>query len=581
VSRPRAVRATVWAPRASRSVDLCLHDRRVPMVAQGNGWWRTAHAVLRAGVDYAFSVDGGKPLPDPRSPWQPDGPHGWSRWVDHAAFDWQDQAYQPPAWPGAILYEMHVGTFTPGGTFESAIDRLDEVADLGITHLELMPVAEFPGSRGWGYDGVDLYAPFSGYGGPDAMKRFVAAAHDRDLAVLLDVVYNHFGPDGNYLETFAPYLSDRYRTAWGPAVNLDGPGSDEVRRFFLDNALGWLRDYHLDGLRLDAVHALVDTSAVHFLEQLSAEVERLEGELGRTIVIVAESDLGDPRVVRPRDEHGLGIDAQWNDEFCHALHAVLSGETDGIHADFHGIGDLATAIRDVFVYTGQWSAYRQRDQGRPVQRDLPRWKFVSFLQNHDQAGNRVVGERSSQLLDPDALKVAAALILLGPNVPLLFAGEEWGAGSPFLYFTDHTDAALGEAVRRGRREEFAAHGRDDQVADPQAEETFLRSRLDWSERPSPPHDLLLVWHRRLCRLRRELPRLHAGSWPSVTSRDSWLGVERNGAFLAASFGASNQTVPVPGGVTWRLELASDDRVVLGADGLELPPRSIALLLSTV
>ena len=467
-----SVPARVWVPFAKDRVELCLRGDRVPLEQTTGGWWQSRDLELADGTDYAFSIDGGDPRPDPRSRWQPDGVHGWSRWVDHERFTWPDQGHQPPAWESAVLYELHVGTFTTAGTFDAAIDHLDDLVELGISHVELMPVAEFPGARGWGYDGVNLYAPKSGYGGPDGLKRFVAAAHDRGLAVLLDVVYNHFGPDGNYLGAFGPYLSDRHKTLWGAAVNLDGAGSDEVRRYLVDNAVQWMRDYHLDGLRLDAVHAFLDTSAVHFLEELSAEVDQLETALARRMMLIAESDLGDPRVVRPRHRHGYGMDAQWNDEFHHALHVVLTSERDGILGDFHGIDDVATAIRDVVVYQGQRSQYRQRNQGRPIDRDLPRWKFVSFFQNHDQTGNRAHGERSSQLLGEDALMVAAALVLLGPNVPMLFAGEEWAASAPFLYFTDHQDSgprrcrspgptsAVRGRRRARRRDPRPAGGRD-------------------------------------------------------------------------------------------------------------------------
>jgi maltooligosyltrehalose trehalohydrolase len=577
--------AEVWAPNATHRVELCLRNRRIPLEPAAGGWWRSREPELDHGTDYAFSIDGHDPRPDPRSRWQPDGPHGWSRWIDHEKFAWPDDGYQPPAWESAVVYELHVGTFTPLGTFDGAVGRLDDLVALGISHVELMPVAEFPGARGWGYDGVDLFAPKSSYGGPDGMKRFVAAAHDRGLAVLLDVVYNHFGPDGNYLAEFGPYLSERHRTLWGAAVNLDGPGSDEVRRFFIDNAVQWLRDYRCDGLRLDAIHAFIDTSAVHFLEQLSMEVDALEQTLDRRLMVIAESDLGDPRIVRPREQHGIGLDAQWNDEFRHALHAVLTEERDGIHGDFRGIEDLGTAIRDVFVYQGQRSEYRNRRHGRPVDRDLPRWKFVSFFQNHDQTGNRAQGERSSQLLAPDALMVAAGLVLLGPNVPMLFAGEEWAAGTPFLYFTDHPDADLGAAVREGRRQEFAAFGwPEDEIPDPQAADTFERSRLDWDERTRAPNARMLEWHRRLIGLRRGLPQLAADAWPEVAvdADAGWITVRRNGTLLLANLGAGVATLALPHDTErWRIEVASSELVALGRDDdatIDVPPVSVVLLL---
>jgi maltooligosyltrehalose trehalohydrolase len=577
--------ARVWAPRAECTVDVLLGKRRIPLERRENGWWEGAPDALEHGTEYAFSLDGLPPRPDPRSPWQPEGPHGPSRWVDHARHEWQDDGWQPPAWQSAVVYELHIGAFTPEGTLDSAIEHLDDLVELGVSHLELMPVAEFPGAHGWGYDGVDLYAVESSYGGPEALKRFVGAAHARGLAVLLDVVYNHFGPDGNYLMEFGPYLTDRYHTPWGDAVNLDGAGSDEVRRFFIDNAIQWLRDYHLDGLRLDAVHALIDTSAKHFLEQLSEEVDELEAELGRPLVLVAESDLGDPRIVRPREEHGYGMDAQWNDESRHALHVTLTREQDGIHGDFSGLRDLCTAISEVFVYQGQRSAFRERGHGRPVG-GLPRSKFVSFMQNHDQTGNRAKGERSSHLLEPDALKVAAALVLLGPNVPMLFFGEEWAASTPFLYFADHQDPELAEAVRQGRRREFAAFGwPEEDVPDPGAVETFQRSKLDWAERDKPPHSELLEWHRRLIRVRRELPHLAAGPAPDVRCDVDvgWLTIERSGTLVAVNVGEAEVTLDLPGGSRrWRLELASRDEVAhadtSNEGGLVLAPMTAALLL---
>ena len=456
------------------------------MTARADGWW-TAEAVSAApGTDYAFRLDGGPPLPDPRSVWQPQGVHGPSRVLDHGAFPWTDGRWQQGPLPSAVLYELHVGTFTPEGTFEAAIARLDHLVDLGITHVELMPVAEFPGSRGWGYDGVDLYAPHHAYGGPEGLKRLVNACHAKGFAVLLDVVYNHLGPAGNYLERFGPYFTARHQTPWGPAVNLDGPGSDEVRRFFCDNALMWLRDYHLDGLRLDAVHALVDTSAVSFLEQLAAEVHALEAHLGRHLVLIAESDLNDPRVVRPPELGGYGLGAQWSDDFHHALHTVLTGERDGYYADFGSLADLAKALTGTFVYDGRYSHFRGRRHGRPTA-GLTGDHFLGYLQNHDQIGNRAQGERSSHLPNSGRLKIAAALVLTSPFIPLLFQGEEWGASTPFQYFTDHDDPELGRAVREGRRVEFAGFGwAPEAIPDPQDPATFARSKLDWQERARSP-----------------------------------------------------------------------------------------------
>ena len=480
--------------------------------------------------EYSLSLAGGPTRPDPRSHWQPRGVHGPSQVVNHEAFPWTDAGWAGTDLATAVIYELHVGTFTAEGTFEAAIDRLDHLVSLGVTAIELMPVNEFPGERGWGYDGVDLYAPHHAYGGPDGLKRLVDACHTRGLAVVIDVVYNHLGPAGNYLGEFGPYFTDRYNTPWGDAVNFDDAGSAEVRNFFIENALHWLEHYHADGLRLDAVHAIYDMSATHLLEELATRVDELEAQLGRSLWLIAESDLNDPKVVRPRDEHGFGIDAQWSDDLHHALHALLTGEREGYYSDFGDVADVAKALRDAFVYDGRESAFRGRRHGRPTD-GLPGSRFLGYLQTHDQVGNRAVGERTSALMSADLLKVGAALVLTSPFVPMLFQGEEWGATTPFQYFTDHEDPALGRAVSEGRRREFEAFGwAPDQVPDPQDPETFARSKLDWSELAEQPHADLFEWHRQLIRLRREVPALNDGRKDLVhTKHDEdggWLIVER-------------------------------------------------------
>jgi maltooligosyltrehalose trehalohydrolase len=515
------------------------------------GWFRTDAAEIDAGGDYGFSLDGGPPLPDPRSPWQPHGVHGPSRQVDHSAFAWTDAGWAAPELADVVVYELHVGTFSPEGTFEGAITHLDHLVDLGITAVEVMPVAEFPGRRGWGYDGVHLWAPHSAYGGPDGFKRLVDACHARDLAVVLDVVYNHLGPDGNYLPQFGPYFTDRYSTPWGEAVNFDGPDSDDVRAFVVDNACMWVRDYHVDGLRLDAVHAIVDTSAVHVVEEVADAVHRLAADLGRRAWMVAESDLNDPRVVRDPELGGWGCDAQWSDDFHHALHAVLSGERTGYYADFGSVAQLAKALRQAYVYDGCRSEHRRRRHGRPPTGLAPT-RFFGFAQNHDQVGNRATGERSAALMGTGRLKIAAALVLCSPFVPMLFQGEEWGASTPFQYFTDHGDADLGRAVSEGRRREFAAFGWDpDDVPDPQDPETFRRSRLDWDELGRPPHDEVLAWHKELIALRREVPAL-AGTEvgaPDVRFDEAagWLVLQRGPLSVVCNLSDAEQTVPLDGG----------------------------------
>jgi maltooligosyltrehalose trehalohydrolase len=568
---------SVWAPDAAR-VDLVLTSGRVAMQPVERGWW-TSPAPVPAGSDYRFSVDGGDPLPDPRSPWQPAGVQGASRAVDHDTFAWTDNGWQAPPLASGVIYELHVGTFTTEGTFEAAIARLDHLKRLGVTHVEFMPVNEFPGTRGWGYDGVDLFAPHHRYGGPEGLKRLVDACHARGLGVLIDVVYNHLGPTGNYLAAFGPYFTNRYATPWGDAVNLDGPGSDGVRRFICDNALMWLRDYHADGLRLDAVHALIDTSSTHILEQLAAEVDALEAALGRHLVLVAETDLNDPRLVRGRESGGYGIDAQWNDDFHHALHVALTGERRGYYEDFEALRHLAEAMEHAFVYRGAYSPHRQRAHGRSPE-GLPAARFVHCMQNHDQVGNRARGERSSHLMSVGRLKIAAALVLMPPYVPLLFQGEEWGATAAFQYFTEHEDPDLARAVSEGRRREFVAFGwQPEDVPDPQAPETFLRSRLDWTEIAREPHASLLAWHRDLITLRRRGAAIatdDARPRAGYDDKAGWLVVSFGDRTVACNLGPRAQHVPLDPGV-FEILLASEDSVRLVANGVQLPPDSVAIL----
>ncbi|WP_019558642.1 malto-oligosyltrehalose trehalohydrolase [Thioalkalivibrio sp. ALE12] len=570
----------VWAPEANR-VELECGDNRMPMDHRADGWWSLYTEQLVHGSDYAFRVDGNGPFPDPRSAWQPQGVHGPSRWLDHARFVWNDAGWQAPPLAAAVIQEIHVGTFTPAGSFDGVAERLDHLAELGVTHLELMPVAEFPGARGWGYDGVNLYAPHHAYGGPEGLKRLVDACHQRGLAVLLDVVYNHLGPDGNYLAQFGPYFTDHYQTPWGDAVNLDGPDSDTVRRFFIDNARMWLRDYHLDGLRLDAVHAIVDTSATHFLEQLAAEVQRLGRELGRHLVVIAENDRNDPRVTRPVEVGGYGLDAQWNEDFHHALHALLTSESDAYYADFGQLADLARVLNRGLAYDGRYSHYRRRTHGRPAS-DLPGRRFVGCLQNHDQIGNRARGDRIGTQLAPGLLEIGAALVLTSPFVPLLFQGEEWAATAPFLYFTDHVDADLGRAVSEGRRREFAAFLRDPRdIPDPQSRETFVRSRLDWDERERAPHARILRWYRALIALRHTHWTFADDRLESIEVRFDeaarWLEIQRPGLLLACNLTPAPQRLHCPGARGLHSLLCSDAGIVVDSDRLTLPGESVVIL----
>lgn len=571
----------VWAPKKKR-VALKVGGHSWAMEGPDErGWWRIMLENAGPGSEYGFLLDDDPTVyPDPRSRWQPHGVHGMSRIYDEEAFQWHDEHWNAPPLGSAILYEVHVGTFTAGGTLESAIARLDYLCELGVTHVELMPVAEFAGDRGWGYDGVDLFAVAEVYGGPDGLKRFVDASHRRGLAVVLDVVYNHFGPVGAYAGQFGPYLTNRHCTPWGDAVNLEEAGSDEVRRFFCDNALMWLRDFHIDGLRLDAVHGFVDRSAVHFMEQLSAEVEVLGATLGRTLVLIAESDLNDPRVVRPREAGGYGMDAQWSDDFHHALFTLLHPDEQwGYYKDFGRMRQLVKALTEVFVYDGQYSAYRGRRHGRPVD-GLSAHHFVSFIENHDQVGNRATGERAVQLIGMHRAKVAAGLVLTAPFVPLLFQGEEFAASTPFLYFADHDDPAMAEAVREGRKQEFAAFGfLEREVPDPEAQETFEHSKLKWQEIDELPHKEMLDWYHALIRLRRRSVALNDGDMGhlQVRSGDGWLAMDRGAVQVLANLGPQEASFAVPEG--FRLALISRHGVELSAWTLALPPDTLAVLSS--
>jgi maltooligosyltrehalose trehalohydrolase len=592
---------SVWAPRATERVDLVLpkDGGRAEMTPGGrpgpgdggcppdrggvsrSGWWKVDRPEAGPGTDYLFSLDGGPALPDPRSQFQPEGVHGPSQVVDHSAFPWTDDLWRGAApLSGALIYEAHVGTFTPDGTFEAATEKLGHLVDLGVTHLELMPVAEFPGSRGWGYDGVDLFAPHHAYGGPDGLKRLVDAAHGAGLGVILDVVYNHLGPDGNYLGAYGPYFTTRYTTPWGEAVNYDDAGSDEVRNFVCDNACHWLEQYHIDGLRLDAIHAIFDTSAVHILEEMARRVWTLQSRLGLRKFLIAESDLNDPKLVRAPEAGGFGLDAAWSDDFHHALHCVLTGEQAGYYEDFGGLAPLGRALERGYVYTGNHSPHRGRRHGRPLT-GVPANRLLGYSQNHDQIGNRAAGERSSALVSTGRLHIAAALVLCSPFVPLLFEGEEWGASTPFQYFTDHIDEELGRLVSQGRRREFAAFGwRPEDVPDPQDPVTFERSILDWAELGKEPHAGLLQWHKGLIGLRRRISALSDGDFNEVHTtwdeKEQWFCLHRGPVTVATNLSSETRTVPVPAAATTIL-ISSDGDAALGNGDVNLPPDSVAIL----
>ncbi len=576
------MRPAVWAPEA-RSVELVLDGSREAMAPGERGWWH-ADRDLFPGTRYRFTLDDGEPLADPRALRLPDGPEGAAEVVDLAAHGWADGGWGGVRLPEAVVYELHVGTFTAEGTLDAAVIGLDHLVDLGIDLVEVMPLASFPGRHGWGYDGVGLYAVHEPYGGPAAWQRFVDACHARGLGVCLDVVYNHLGPGGNRLPDFGPYFTDHYSTPWGAAVNLDGPGSDEVRRFVIDNAVMWLRDFHVDALRLDAVHALHDERAVPLLEELSAAVDALSAEVGRPLWLIAESDRNDPRTVAPRDEGGLGVHAQWADDVHHGLHVLLTRETQGYYADFAAPGVLARVLTGVFLHAGTWSSFRDRTHGRPVDTArTPGWRFVASLQTHDQVGNRATGDRLSASLDPGTLACGAALLLTAATTPMLFMGEEWGASTPWLYFTDHPDPALAEAVRQGRRDEFAAHGwaRDD-VPDPQDPATVDASRLDWSELTRDPHARLLAWYRDLLRLRHDRADLRDPSLDRV-------GVDHDEAARTVLVRRGEHRVVVnlsddgtdvelgPDASHVAVLLAWDDATALNGTSVRVPARSAAVL----
>lgn len=571
----------IWAPSAGE-VAIEMEGGRQAMRPTHGGWWEQENPSLIHGCDYTVILDGKKPVPDPRSPWQPHGAEGPSRFLDHSLFSWTDSRWQPGPLSSAVIYELHTGTFSGEGTFEGIEDRLDHLLELGVTHIELMPVNGFPGSRGWGYDGVNLYAPLEPYGGPEKLKHLVNTCHGRGIAMILDVVYNHLGPAGNYLDWFGPYYSERYHTPWGRALNFDGPGSDEVRRFFLDNGLMWLRDYHFDGLRLDAVHAIFDSSALHILEQLASEVHELESRIGRHLFLIAESDLNDPRIVQRREIGGYGIDAQWNDDFRHSLHTILTGERDGYHDDFGALADLAKAMKEVFVYDGRYSHFRKRRHGRPV-RMVSGHNFLAYLQNHDQVGNRARGERSSRLMGAHRLKIAAALILTSPFIPMLFQGEEWGAFTPFLYFTDHQDPELGLAISEGRQKEFSAFGWErEKIPDPQAPETFRESKLRWDERDREPHRSILEWHRDLIRLRHRLPGLTDGRLDRVQTdyyeEKKWFILQRGTVAVICNLAPVPQQVPLRGNRPRTVLLTSGGDPEISDGSIRMPPDGVAILV---
>jgi maltooligosyltrehalose trehalohydrolase len=574
----------VWAPRAKK-MSVKWHDEVLAMKGPNKrGWWTLQVDEANCGDDYAYLIDDDPTAyPDPRSLQQPKGVHGMSRLYDHSVFEWHDQLWRGSPKVGAVVYELHIGTFSKEGTFDGAIPHLDYLVELGITHIEILPVAEFAGDRGWGYDGVALFATHEPYGGPDGFKRFVDACHARGLSVIVDVVYNHFGPVGNYTNKFGPYLTSKHKTPWGDAVNLDEGGSDEVRRFFCDNATMWLRDYHCDGLRFDAVHEYIDRSAVHFMEQLSLEVERLGATLGKEYYLVAESDLNDPRVIRPREAHGYGMDSQWSDDFHHSLFTLIYTKEPGMgyYDDFGTMADLHKALKHAYVYDGSYSTYRKCKHGRPAD-GLSAHHFVHFDQNHDQVGNRAFGERLEHLVGMDAAKVAIGLVLTAPYVPMLFMGEEFAVSSPFLYFADHDDEEMRRLVSEGRKRDFAKFGFDGDVPNPEDVKTFEDSKLRWEEIGEGKHAEMLAWTKKLIKLRRGTVALNDGSMHnllvSTDDKRRTLVMQRGEARVVANFGREPYGVELLEGE--KLCLISRDGVEVKDDVLNLVPMTLAVLMST-
>ncbi len=497
-------RFTVWAPFRSRMEVKILdqdRDRIIPLEPTHQGYWQAEVLDVAPGSLYFYRLDKDLERPDPASRSQPEGVHGPSMVVDHSAFAWEDQGWQNIPQSELMLYELHIGTFTPEGTCRSVIPRLGELKDMGITALSLMPVSQCPGERNWGYDGAYLYAVSQAYGGTTGLKELVNACHRQGLAVILDVVYNHLGPEGNYLRDFGPYFTSQYATPWGEAVNFDQAYSEPVRRFFVDNALYWVEHFHMDGLRLDAIHAIMDQSPHPFLQELGSEMKAMTQSQGKPVYIIAESDLNDARVLRPRSQDGFGHQAQWTDDFHHSLHALLTGERQGYYQDFGHLQDLKKSMENGYVYTWDFSRFRQRRHGT-ASTDCGGEQFVVYSQTHDQVGNRMLGERLSQLVSFEAQKLAAGCTLCSPFVPMLFMGEEYAETAPFLYFVHHTDPELVEAVRQGRAEEFKDFQWSGTPPDPQDEKTFLDSKLNWDLRTKGHHQKMLALYQELLRLRR-------------------------------------------------------------------------------
>jgi maltooligosyltrehalose trehalohydrolase len=577
----------VWVPRAARvSVRISEPGQMgkggewtVPLDPRADGWYAADVPEARPGRDYGFVLNDAEPLlPDPRSRWQPFGVHGPSRFYD-TAFTWMDAGWEGKSLPDSVFYELHIGTFTPEGTFAAAIEKLDALVELGVTHVELLPVNDFNGEWNWGYDGVLWYAVHEAYGGPDGLKRFVDACHARGLAAALDVVYNHLGPSGNVLPEFGPYLKSG-RNTWGDLINLDGESSGPVREYILQNAAMWLSEFHFDALRLDAVHALHDDSPTHILAELSERVALLSQALGRPLLLIAESDLNDPVMITPRAEGGFGLDAQWDDDVHHTLHALLTGERQAYYVDFGSLSAVAKVLAGAFFHDGTYSTFRHKVHGKPVDRRTIRgYQFVAYLQDHDQVGNRAAGERLSELTTPGLLKVGAVLLLTSPFTPMLWMGEEWAASTRWPYFTSHPEPELAEATGRGRLAEFGGHGWNTAaMINPQDPEAFFGAKLRWDERTETGHREILSFYSELLALRRNHRDLTDGHLDKVEVEfdedQRWITVQRGALLVIANVGESDRVIAA---ACTEILFTSDEACTLVGDGVRMPAQSAAVL----
>ena len=548
-------------------MEVVIADERISLIKKEYGYWETTTNAIKEGTRYKLSIDGKDPLPDPASLSQPDGVHGESEAINLNSFNWTDTDWKPVLLEDYIIYELHTGTFTQEGTFAGIETKLDYLKELGITAIEIMPVAQFPGSRNWGYDGVFSFAVQDSYGGAKALQQLVDACHQKGLAVILDVVYNHFGPEGNYLGAYGPYFTDKYKTPWGPAINFDDEYCDGVRQYFIENAVMWFRDFHIDALRLDAVHAIKDFSPIHILQEIKMKVDKLMQATGRTHYLITESDLNDTRFISPMNEGGYGMDAQWIDEFHHALRSSATGEQTGYYSDFSGIGHLAKAYQDAYVYDGQWSPHRKKKFGIKAE-EAEGKQFIVFSQNHDQVGNRMLGERTSALVSFEMQKLMAGAVLVAPFLPMLFMGEEWSEPAPFQYFVSHGDAGLCEAVRKGRREEFAAFHLDGEAPDPVSEETFNGSKLQWDLLDGGRHKVMLAYYKAFIRLRKTHPvlnklnrknlRVDADAVTQTVTLHRWQ--DEAAIFALMSFSKEPQTVSI--------KMASDYKIIFDSGDIE-------------